>query len=315
MAAETFHTLIARNKRNSILLIGLFLLVFAAVGLVIGTIWAGGDWWWGAAVAGLAGGVAFVLSLASLYGGSSVLLGLSRAREVPKEKDPQLHNVVEEMCLAAGIPKPRVYLIEDSAMNAFATGRDPEHAAVAVTTGLRQKLTRDELQGVIAHELSHVRHYDIRYAMLMAVLVGTLVMLCDVFLRSVFYGGMMGGRRRSSRRREGGGGAGMLILLVIGLVLAIIAPILARIIHMAFSRQREYLADAGSVELTRHPEPLATALAKLGGDEEVLEVANRATAPLYIVHPIKKFEERSSRIFNTHPPLKDRIARLVALAR
>ena len=218
--------------------------------------------------------------------------------------------MVEELCLAGGIALPKIYLIDDSAMNAFATGRNPKHASVAITTGLRQKLNRDELQGVMAHELSHVRHYDILYAMLMAVMVGCLVMLCDVFLRSMWFGG---GRRSRGSRDSKGSGPAQIILVVVGLLLAILAPILARIIHMALSRQREYLADAGSVELTRNPEGLATALAKLAGDQEVLEVANRATAPLYIVYPIKKFEARANSIFNTHPPIKDRVARLMSL--
>jgi len=308
MAVETFHTLIARNKRNSLLLIGGFMLFFVVLGVVIGMVWSGGDVWFGVVVAGIAAGVAFVLTLLSFYGGSSVLLGMSQAREIRKADDPQLFNVVEELCLAGGIPMPKIYVIDDTAMNAFATGRDPEHASVAITKGLRQRLTRDELQGVMAHELSHVRHYDILYATLMAVMVGTLVMLCDVFLRSLWFGG--GSRRR--RRRDEGGGA-MVILLIIAVVLAIISPILARIIQMALSRQREYLADAGSVELTRNPDGLADALAKLAADEEVLEVANRATAPLYIVHPIKKFEQRSSSIFDTHPPIKERIRRIKSL--
>jgi len=307
MAVETFHTLIARNKRNSVILVVFFLLFFVGLGLLIGTVWGGGDRRFGVVVAVGAGGLAFLLTLASYYGGSSALLGMSGAHEVRKADDPQLFNVVEELCIAGGLPLPRIYLIDDTAMNAFATGRNPRHAAVAITTGLRSKLTRDELQGVMAHELSHVRHYDILYAMLMAVMVGVLVMLCDVFLRSLWHGG---GRRR---RRERGGGVVMLVLLVVAIVLAIISPILARIIQMALSRQREYLADAGSVELTRNPEGLAKALARLAGDPEVLEVANRATAPLYIVHPIKKFEERSASIFDTHPPIPDRIRRLMAL--
>jgi heat shock protein HtpX len=308
MPIETFHTLIAKNKRNSFLLIACFMLFFVGVGLVIGMVWGDGDWAFGAIVAAIAAGIAFFLTLGSYYGGSSALLGLSKAHEIKKEDDPQLFNVVEELSLAAGVPPPRIYLIDDTAMNAFATGRDPKHAAVAITTGLRQKLTRDELQGVMAHELSHVRHYDILYAMLMAVMVGVLVMLCDVFLRSLWFGG---GRRKRSRK-SGGGGAEV-ILLIIALVLAIIAPILARIIQMALSRQREYLADAGSVELTRNPEGIASALNKLSGDQEVLEVANRATAPLYIVHPIKKFEARAKSIFNTHPPIGDRVERLIGL--
>ena len=267
---------------------------------------------WAVRVAVGAAAVAFVLTLLSYYGGSSVLLSMSRAREVRKQDDPQLFNVVEELCIAGGMPMPRIYLIDDTAMNAFATGRDPRHAAVAVTIGLRGKLNRDELQGVIGHELSHVRHHDILFATLVAVLVGTLVILCDVFLRSVGWGAY--GRSRRGRDGRGGGGAAMLILLLIGVLLAIIAPILAKIIEMAISRQREFLADAGSVELTRNPEGLARALAKISEDPEVLEVANRATAPLYIIHPIKRFEDRAESIFDTHPPVRERVRRLMELA-
>lgn len=315
MAVETFHTLIARNRRNSMLLIVLFLLFFAALGMLIGYVWGGGDMLFSYLIAGGAGVIAFIMTLASYFGGGNVLLRMSGAKEISKADDPQLFNVIEELSLAAGTPTPRIYLINDTAMNAFATGRNPKHAAVAITIGLRQKLTRDELQGVMAHELSHVRHYDILYATLMAVMVGCVVMLCDVFLRSMFWGSMMGGgrRRRSSRDNQGGGGAIYLVLLVVALILAIIAPILARLIQMALSRQREYLADAGAVELTRNPEGLASALSKLTSDQEVLEVANRATAPLYIVHPIKKFEKRANSIFNTHPPIKDRVQRLLSL--
>jgi len=312
MPIETFHTLIARNKRNSYILIAGFMMFFVGLGLLIGMVWGGGDWTFGLVVAVIAAAVAFILTLGSYYGGASAILGMSKARQIRKADDPQLFNIVEELAIAGGVPVPKIYLIDDTAMNAFATGRDPEHAAVAITTGLRSRLSRDELQGVIGHELSHVRHYDILFAMLMAVMVGVLVMLCDVFLRSLWFGGGRRSRRRS--RQEGGGGA-MLVLLIIAIVLAIISPILARIIQMALSRQREYMADAGSVELTRNPEGLAKALAKLAGDQEVLEVANRATAPLYIVHPIKKFEARAKSIFSTHPPIEDRIKRLMSLTR
>lgn len=310
MAAQTFHDQIARNKRNSVLLIGVFLVLFAGMGLVIGMVWGGGDTAFGIVVAAIAAAVAFVLTLASWYGGPGALLAMSRARELKREEDPQLYNVVEELCIAGGLPVPKIYLIDDTAMNAFATGRNPKNAVVAITTGLRSRLNRDELQGVMAHELSHVRHYDILYATLMAVMVGVLVMLCDVFLRSLWFGA---GRRRRSSRDSQGGGAMQIILLVVALILAIIAPILARIIHMALSRQREYLADSGAVELTRNPRGLASALAKLTNDTEVLEVANRATAPLYIVHPIKRFEARAKNIFSTHPPIDERIKRLKAM--
>jgi len=311
MPVETFHTLIAKNRRNSFILIAGFTLFFVGLGLLIGMVWGNGDWVFGAVVACIAAVVAFFLTLASYYGGSSALLGMSGAKRIDRSDDPQLFNVVEELCLAGGLPLPKIYLINDTAMNAFATGRNPKHAAVAITTGLRQKLKRDELQGVMAHELSHVRHYDILYATLMAVMVGVLVMLCDVFLRSMWWGA--GSRRRRRSSRDSGANIVQLILLVVAIVLAIISPILARIIQMALSRQREYLADAGSVKLTRNPEGLAAALARLDGDEEVLEVANRATAPLYIVHPIKKFEERSKSIFDTHPSVPERIRRLMSL--
>lgn len=326
MPIETFHTLIARNKRNSILLIAGFMVFFVGLGLLIGIVWGGVQpeetdiygnvtqsaevsWHFGAMVAIIAGVVAFFLTLGSYYGGGNVLLSMSRAKEIRKQDDPQLFNVVEELCLAGGMPMPKIYVINDMAMNAFATGRNPQHAAVAITVGLRQKLNRDELQGVMAHELSHVRHYDILYATLMAVMVGCVVMLCDVFMRSLWFGGGRGRRRD----REGGGGL-QAVLMVIAIVLAILAPILAKIIQMALSRQREFLADAGSVELTRNPDGLANALAKLSSDTEVLDVANRATAPLYIVHPVMQARgKEKSGVFDTHPPISERIRRIRSL--
>ena len=307
MAIETFHTLIARNKRNSFLIIAVFLLFFVAVGMLIGRVW-GGTWAFSVAVACVAAIIAFLLTLVSYYSGSSAILSISKARQLQKSDDPQLFNVVEELAIAGGVPMPKIYVIDDTAPNAFATGRNPQHAVVAITTGLRQKLNRDELQAVMAHEISHVRNYDILFAMLMAVMVGVLVMLCDVFLRSLWFGG---GRRRKRSSREGGNPAEA-ILMVLAIVLAIVAPILARIIQMTMSRQREYLADASAVELTRNPEGLAGALARISNDPEVLEVANRATAHLYIAHPIKKFEKRASSIFDTHPPIKDRIKRVLS---
>lgn len=287
-----------------------FTIFFIGLGLLIGYVW-GGNLPFAVGVAVLAAVISFVLTLASYYGGGDMMLSISHAQEIQKADDPQLFNVVEELSIAGGIPMPRVYIINEPAMNAFATGRDPKHAAVAITAGLRQKLTRDELQGVIGHELSHVRHYDILFATLVAVMVGSLVMLCDIFLRSMWFGG---GRRRDNDREDSKGGGGLqIILLVLALVLAILAPILAKIVEMAISRQREYLADDGSVELTRNPRGLADALAKLSSDEEPLQVANRATAPLYIVHPVKNFEDRDESIFDTHPPTSDRIKRLLAM--
>jgi len=319
--AVDFHSLISRNKRNSWLLIFGFVLFVALLGLVLGYasgVYAGNP---DAAIVYALMMMAFALVFAlmgtvgSYFGGASAILRMSGAKPVVKQDDPQLYNVVEEMAIAAGVPPPKVYLIDDTAPNAFATGRNPEHGVVAITTGLRSKLTRDELQGVIAHEIGHIRNFDIRFAMLMATLVGIVVLLCDMFLRSMWWGGRFGrGRsRRSSRSGGRGGGGAAVIILVIGLLLAIIAPILARLIEMAFSRQREYLADASGVEFTRNPDGLSGALAKISADPEVLEVANRATAPMYIVHPIKNFEKRASSIMDSHPPVKDRIRRILSL--
>jgi heat shock protein HtpX len=204
---------------------------------------------------------------------------------------------------------PRVYLIDDTAPNAFATGRDPKHASVAITTGLVQKLDREELQGVIAHEMSHVRNFDIRFSLIVGVLVGSIALLADFFLRWTWLGG---GGRRSRSDRDGGGGL-QAVMMVVALVLAVLAPIAARMVQLAVSRQREYLADASSVELTRNPHGIESALAKIAQDQEVLEVANRATQHLYFTNPIKKFEERSSNLFSTHPAIVDRINRLRAL--
>jgi heat shock protein HtpX len=242
------------------------------------------------------------MSLSTYYGGKKLVLAASHAKKVDKRYNQQLYNVLEEMSIASGTPMPELYVINDSAPNAFATGRDPQHAAVAVTTGLLDKLDRDELTGVIAHEMSHIKNFDIRYMMLMGVLVGLVALLSDFMLRSFFWGG---GRRRS---RNGGGGAWL--LLILALVLAILAPIISKLIQLAVSRKREYLADASAAQFTRYPEGLASALLKISGDREVLEVANRATQHLYIVNPIKSFEARAKTLFSTHPPIAERVRRL-----
>ncbi len=305
----TYHDLIAKNRRNSALLVVGFVLFVAVLVGVMGSALAGGDAASALVFGGLAMVIAIVMALSSYYSGDSMILRMSGANLIEHGDDPELYNVVEEMAIAAGVPPPPVYLIEDMAMNAFATGRDPEHAAVAMTRGLRETLSRDELQAVIAHEMSHVRHYDIRLAMLLATLVGLVVLVTDFFMRGVFWGGA-GQRRRG--RSGGGGGAAMLILAV---ALAIIAPFFAKIIQMAASRQREFLADAGAVELTRNPDAMISALQRLGGDKEVLEVANRATAHMYIVQPIKKWEARAKGMFATHPSIDDRVRRIELLAK
>ena len=295
----TFRERIAVNRRNSLILIAAFLAFVAIFGYVIGWAWIGDPV---GAIFGLvlAFIVGIVTGLATYYGGDRMVLAASRAREISHDDAPVLFNVVEEMAIAAGLPMPKVYIIDDSAPNAFATGRDPEHASVAVTSGLLEKLNRDELQGVIAHEMSHVGNFDIRYAMLVGILVGTTVLISDFFLRGLWLSG--GGRGRGE-----GGGYVQLIMIVIAIVFAILAPLFARLLQLSISRQREYLADASAVRLTRNPKGLADALQKISGDREVLEAANRATAHLYIVNPVKGFEKRAKGLFSTHPPIEERI--------
>lgn len=319
----TFRDLIAENKRNSVLLVLIFCLFTAAVALILalGVVAindpdAIAQLRWGEAlmVGGIAAGAALLFSLLGYLSGDQFVLAANGARPIRHADDPELFNVVEEMAIAAGVPMPSVYLIRDPGLNAFATGRDPKHASVAITTGLRAHLTRDELQGVIAHEMSHIRNYDIRLMLLMAVLVGTVVMLSDFFWQIGRFGG---GNSRSNRdsKSEGSGGGGLIVLVVfiLAVLMAMIAPILAQIIQLAVSRQREYLADATAVQLTRYPQGLANALRKLQGDAAVLKSANRGTAHLFIANPIPKFQNLADSAFASHPPLKDRIARLEAL--
>jgi len=312
----TFRDLIAANKRNSAVLVILFCLFTALVALVLGMGIVAGfdpdavaklDWGEGFLVGGAAGTVAFLFALFGYFAGDQFILATSGARRIRHADDAELFNVVEEMAIAAGVPMPRVYLIHDPALNAFATGRDPRHASVAITTGLRHQLTRDELQGVIAHEMSHIRNYDIRLMLLMAVLVGTIVMLSDFFWQIARGGGS------SSKDSKDGGGWIVLVVFLLAVLLALVAPFLAQIIQFAVSREREYLADASAVELTRYPQGLANALRKLDADTAVLKTANRGTAHLYIANPIEKFQAKAHSVFASHPPLQARIARLEAL--
>ena len=305
MIRTTFYAQQSANRRESIALVFVVLALLAVLGFAIGY-GTSGYVESGFLVTGVALVLGLLLSIGSYFGGDKLVLATSGAKEVDAQSAPQLMNVVQEMAIAAGTPMPRVYIIDDTAPNAFATGRDPQHASVAVTTGLLQKMDREELQGVLGHELSHVRNFDIRFALLVAVLVGSIALLADFFLRFTFWGG---GRRSSSRDRGGGGGLAA-VVFVIAIILAIIAPAIAALVQLAVSRQREYLADASSVELTRNPHGLERALAKIASDQEVLEVANRATAHLYFTNPIKKFEARANGMFSTHPPIVDRINRL-----
>lgn len=245
--------------------------------------------------------VAMNISFVTFFYGDKMVLGISRARPVDRRKNPYLANVVEGLAIAAGIPVPKAYIIEDSAPNAFATGKDPKNSSIAVTTGLLDKLNRLELEGVIAHEMSHIKNYDIRYATLVAILVGTVALLSDWMRRSFFY--------RGRKKDKSGGG----IIVIIALILAILAPIIAQLIRLALSRQREYLADANGALLTRYPEGLASALEKISEDIEPLEAANKATAHLYIINPLLEHRGKLNSLFSTHPPVEERIKRLRAM--
>ncbi len=301
---SSFYDQISANKRNSFLMAAFVVVLLGLLGFAIGYAVlgsAGG----GVLATALALSVGAVSGIATYFSGDKLVLAVSGAREVDEAAAPQLINVVHEMAIAANVPMPKVYIIDDSAPNAFATGRDPQHASVAITTGLLEKLDREELQGVIAHEMSHVQNFDIRFSLIVGVMVGAIAILADFFLRFTFWGGM-GGRRD----RDSGGNGAAAIIAVIAIVLAILAPIISRFIQLAVNRQREYLADASGVALTRNPYGLERALAKIGSDQEVLEVANRGTQHMYFTNPIKKFEARSSGLLDTHPPILDRINRL-----
>jgi heat shock protein HtpX len=239
----------------------------------------------------------------SYYAGDSAVLAATNAKPADPAHDQELINVVTELSLAAGIPTPKIYVIPDTALNAFATGRDRNHASIAVTRGILEKLDREQLQGVVGHELSHVRNLDIRYALLIAALVGAIVLLADIFLHSLRYW----------RPKGKNGAAALLIVLILAIFFAILAPIFARLVQMAASRQREYLADASSVELTRNPVGIERALLEVGKDREVLEVANRATQHLFFTNPIHRFEKRAKGLFSTHPSIPDRVDRLRTL--
>ena len=304
----TFYSEESANRRNSFLLALLVVVVLAGFGYLIGYVvglGTGNEVAYGIGALAIAVAIGILSALGSYFGGDKLVLASSHATEVGPQQAPELFNVVNELAVAAGVPMPKVYIIDDPSPNAFATGRDPQHASVAITTGLLQKLDREELQGVIGHEMSHVRNYDIRFTLIVGVMLGSIALLSQLFLRYTFW---FGGGRSRDNNNSGGGGFGA-IMLVIGVILAILAPFFTALVQMAVSRQREYLADASSVELTRNPHGLERALAKLAGDNEPLHSANGATQHLYIVNPLKKLGGGSS-LFSTHPPIVDRINRL-----
>ncbi|OGB63596.1 zinc metalloprotease HtpX [candidate division CPR3 bacterium GWF2_35_18] len=244
------------------------------------------------------------MSFFSYYFSDRIVLALSKAHEIQKEDNFQLFTTVENLCIGAGLPLPRIYIIDDTAPNAFATGRDPKHAVICVTTGLLQKLEKLELEGVIAHELSHIKNYDIRLMSIVVILVGLVALMSDWFLRFSFWGG---GRRR--RNSDEGGQLGA-IFAIAAIVLALLSPLIAQLIKFAISRSREYLADASAALITRYPQGLASALEKISRDTEPLEASNKATAHLYIVNPLKNLKGPMNNLFSTHPPIEERIKKL-----
>jgi len=282
-----------QNKRRSLLIMVLFTIFIVAFVWVLSELLG-----YGPGMVGIGLIFAGVMSFSSYWWGDKIILSISGARPANREKDFLFYTVVENLSIAAQTPKPKLYVIEDSAPNAFATGRDPEHAVVCATTGLLQKLDRTELEGVIAHELSHIRNYDIRLMSIVTILVGMVVLLGDWLLRGAVYG-----------RRDRGKSSASGLLMLLGIILALLSPLIAQLMKLAISRRREFLADASAVMLTRFPDGLAKALEKINQDKEPLEAANKATAHLYIVNPFKgqKLTAKFANLFNTHPPVEERI--------
>jgi heat shock protein HtpX len=299
--------LIRANKRNSIVLMVTMAVVLVLLGYIIGVAALGSEGGLFGVI--IATAVYLLLALVSFSSGDQILLAASKAVPITHDVHPQLFNIVEEMKIAAGLPAiPKIYIINDPAPNAFATGRNPQSASVAVTAGLLARLNRDELQGVVAHEISHILHRDILFVTLAGIMLGSIVLLSQVFLRSMFYGSRAGSGRRYSSGSKGGGQA-QLIMLLIAIIAAILAPIMAQLLYFALSRRREYLADAGAARLTRYPEGLASALEKIANDPSPqLAAANKVTAPMYIVNPFKKRGQmKLSDLTSTHPPISERI--------
>jgi heat shock protein HtpX len=290
---------ISSNKTKTIVLITAFLILIIALG------WVFSQQLDAPVLLPFAVGLSVLMSIGSYFYSDKIVLSMSGAKEIKRSDDAELYQTVDNLAIAAGLPTPKVYLIEDTALNAFATGRDPKHAVLCITTGLRSQLTKQELEGVMAHELSHVGNYDIRLSTIIVVLVGIVTLLSDWMLRAGF------GRKRSNNNGQAGA-----IIAIVAIVLAILSPIAATLIQLAISRKREYLADASGALLTRYPQGIASALKKIAADREPLEAANKATAHLYIANPFKKdLNARQAvsgfaRLFDTHPPIEERIKRL-----
>ncbi|MFH1412534.1 MAG: M48 family metallopeptidase [bacterium] len=295
----TLYTHSDSNKRKTWFLLSFFFILIIIVGWVFSYAMET------PVILYLAVSVSIIFSFVSYWWSDKIVLKMSKAHEATHDNARELYHIVENLCITAGLPAPKIYIIQDTAPNAFATGRDPEHAVIAVTTGLLQKLEKSEIEGVIAHELSHVGNRDILLATVVTVLVGSIVLMADLFMRWSFFG-----HRRSNNNDKDG--RVQLIITIAAIVLAILAPLFAKLMQLAISRKREFLADADGALLTRHPEGLARALEKISSDKEELEAANRATAHLYISSPFKGGKKKGffTKAFMTHPPVKERIAKL-----
>ena len=294
---------IGSNRRNTVLLLAVFIVIVGAAlvafGILIGLPYSFTPFLIVPAI---------LYALFSYYASTGVTLAISQAHQVTRDEEPEYYRTVENLCIGAGLPMPKLYIIEDGSPNAFATGRNPNNAVICVTRGLLRKMDHLELEGVIAHELSHIGNYDIRLETLVVVLVGLVALLADFMLRLTIWGA---GARPSNRGR--GGGQAAILIYALALLAAILAPIAAQLIQLALSRQREYLADASGALLTRYPEGLASALEKIAGDKDPLEVANKATAHLYIASPLMEHKSWLNNLFSTHPPIEERVKRLRAM--
>ncbi|MEN6386222.1 MAG: M48 family metallopeptidase [Phycisphaerales bacterium] len=295
---------IRANKRNSLLLMFLMAVVLGLLGWMIGMSVSPAPYS-GAFGLAVAMCIWMILAMVSLSSGDAIFLAASKATPVTKDVHPQLFNVVEEMAIAAQLPMPKIYIINDPAPNAFATGRNPQNASLAVTAGLLGRLNRDELQGVVGHEMSHILNRDILFITVAGIMLGAITLISEVFLRGMFYSSL-GGRRYSSRGR-GRNDGGQAIIMIIAILAAILAPLMATLLYFAISRKREYLADAGSARLTRYPEGLASALEKISDNTIPLQSANKVTAPMYIVNPLQKAGMKLSDWSSTHPPISQRV--------
>lgn len=297
----TIYNAIGSNKQKTWIIMAFFIVFFFIVSYVLGRALG-----YGLSFAGIFLIISGVMSFVSYYYSDKIVLAMSGAKPADETRDKQLIETVENLSIASGLPMPKVYVVNDPALNAFATGRDPKHAAVCATTGILQKLSKSELEGVIGHELSHVKNYDTRLMGVVSILAGSIVILADFFMRSLWWGGLGGNRDRDNNGSSNG------ILLIIGIVAAILAPIAATLIQLAISRRREFLADADGALLTRYPEGLAKALEKIAVDPNVLKSASNATAHLYIENPFKADTGRKTKaflagLFSTHPPVEERI--------